>query len=451
MQEKYSIDLEVNKVKIEFSKKAMTSYGGFSLLAAFFNKIKLREQIEAIIPIKEESPNSLGIYEKMLGFILTVFCGGNRFDHLPYLGSTGGILEKIFGLKGHLPKASTTLTRMFHKIKSFKLMEEVSTGVWQSMDQLIPWIKISSDWLGFDSSVLERYGEQEGAKLGYNPRKKGRPSHHPLLGFLSNSRFVVNIWNRRGDVGSSNNAINFFRQTYDRINKRINILGVRMDSGFYREDLIKEIESKELIYLIVAVLYRPLQLELYSQKHWVKQGEGIELCEFIFKHAGWDKARRYVGIRQHIKKRKKARGKQLSFFESPEYRYSAIITNSDNPMEDIYRNYNPRGNDENVVKELKYDFALGGFSTKKFYATEAAMVIRVLAYNLYNLFRYEILAQKTRRMEQLITFRNKHLIIPGILGGNGRDEVLRLSVKNKKFRQKYIYIFSCINQWLAPV
>ena len=32
-----------------------------------------------------------------------------------------------------------------------------------------------------DSTVFERYGEQEGVKRGYNPRKPGRGSHHLLL------------------------------------------------------------------------------------------------------------------------------------------------------------------------------------------------------------------------------------------------------------------------------
>src|SRR5258706_1818697 len=32
-----------------------------------------------------------------------------------------------------------------------------------------------------DSVVLTLYGKQQGARKGYNPRKKGRPSYHPIL------------------------------------------------------------------------------------------------------------------------------------------------------------------------------------------------------------------------------------------------------------------------------
>lgn len=35
------------------------------------------------------------------------------------------------------------------------------------MSKLIPWKEILLDWLTFDSTVLERYGNQEGVKGGY--------------------------------------------------------------------------------------------------------------------------------------------------------------------------------------------------------------------------------------------------------------------------------------------
>ena len=42
-RKKYSIDLGKGKVKIKFTKKEMTAYGGFSLLSVLFEKIRLRE------------------------------------------------------------------------------------------------------------------------------------------------------------------------------------------------------------------------------------------------------------------------------------------------------------------------------------------------------------------------------------------------------------------------
>ena len=50
--------------------------------------------------------------------------------------------------------------------------------------------------LDLDSTVFERYGEQEGSLKGHNPRKHGRPSHHPLLAVLSEAHFLLHGWLR---------------------------------------------------------------------------------------------------------------------------------------------------------------------------------------------------------------------------------------------------------------
>ena len=36
----------------------------------------------------------------------------------------------------------------------------------------------------FDSTILTRQGFQEGIEVGYNPKKPGRDSHHPLMAFV---------------------------------------------------------------------------------------------------------------------------------------------------------------------------------------------------------------------------------------------------------------------------
>jgi hypothetical protein len=77
--------------------------------------------------------------------------------------------------------------------------------------ELVRWEGIREDNLNLDSSVLTRYGEQEAAKKGYNPKKPGRPSHHPLIAFLG-SGYTVNLWNRAGNVRSGQSAREFFEQ-----------------------------------------------------------------------------------------------------------------------------------------------------------------------------------------------------------------------------------------------
>jgi hypothetical protein len=86
---------------------------------------------------------------------------------------------------------------------------------------------------------------------------------------------------------------------------------------------------------------------------------------------------------------------------------------------------------------------------KYFYSTEVAMIIRVLIYNLFVLFRYEIFGQK-EKIERLKTLRYKYFVLPAQLGGDGRSPVLRISVFSQKVRSKLLYLFHRIKQYVPP-
>jgi len=443
---------QVNKVKILFTGRQMTAYGGFALIAAFLEQIGFAKMIEKAMPIRESSPNSMGVYGKTIAFVAMIFAGAERFSHLVYLGNKE-VLAKMFGVK-RLPDAATTLTRMFGKLKNLKIAEIFSCNVWAYLTQLIPWKMIQEDWLTFDSSVLVRYGQQEGAKRGYNPAKHGRPSHNPLLAFLNRSKYVIHLWNRSGNITSWNNILAFFDASYERIREHIKVLGIIADSGFYLRQFIERLEEEQLTYIIAVRLIRPIQRQIYALTNWKEITQGLAVSEFLFMHPLWGRERRYIVIRQNIIRRKKATGKTLPLFaheiDLRNYRFSVWITNSEENPYEVWTMCKPRANDENTIKELKEDFALGGFSMKRFYAVEAAMVLRALVYNLFVLFRCEFLG-KWEKGQHLKTLRYKYFALPAQMGRDGREAILRISTDNKKVRAKISYLFTRIRSYIPSI
>ena len=99
--------LETSPVKLNFTRKLMTPYGGFVLLAKLFEKVELKEHIEQIFPVVESSPNGTGIYAKVLRFGLTVLAGGKRFSHGLFLAGSEPVQAALFGVK-RLPSLTTT-------------------------------------------------------------------------------------------------------------------------------------------------------------------------------------------------------------------------------------------------------------------------------------------------------------------------------------------------------
>ena len=98
-----------------------------------------------------------------------------------------------------------------------------------------------------DSTVVTRYGEQQGAKKGYNPKKPGRNSHHPMMAFIPEVRMVVNAWFRQGNTGSTSNVQAFLEETLEILqNKKVGL--VRCDSGFYSDVFLSDLEKRKLNY-----------------------------------------------------------------------------------------------------------------------------------------------------------------------------------------------------------
>jgi len=453
MQPKSIKFLENSKIELTFTNKLITSYGGFSLLAKLFEKINLRDNIEEIFPISESSPNSKGIYSKILKFGLTVLAGGDRFSHSIYLGDSDEIYKTLFGVE-KMVKSSTAITRMFNKINSFKLSQRLSEALWKySFEKIIPLsTSIKEDYLNFDSKVITRYGNQEGAAKGYNSKKKGRLSHHPILAFLNESKYVVNFWNREGSSSSGNGILDFLKESLSRLGDKIKIKGCIADTGFYKIDLIKYLESLSIGYIIGVPFYQIIQKQIPTIENWIEVEKGLCITEFKFKHQDekWDKERRYIIVRQEINLRKQALGKQLRLFkdddEISKYRYGCYITSFEKSPIDIWRQYRLRAGDENIIKENTYDFGLEGFCLDNFYSTEAGMLIRILFYNIINFFRNEILPKKESG-DMLKTIRYKYLVIPAQLGRDGRKMVLRLGVRGKALREKIKWIINKIEDY----
>ena len=185
----------------------------------------------------ETSPNGTGIYAKVLRFGLTVLAGGKRFSHGLFLAGSEPVQAVLFGVK-RLPSSSSALTRFFGRLGSGKRVRRWRKDCGSTSRTGHSLAKVGEDYLSFDTTVVVRYGQQEGARKGPNPKKKGRPSHHPILAFLNRSGYLVNLWNRSGNTGSGNGCVEFAKETLARLGDRVKLQGCLADSGFYRIELI---------------------------------------------------------------------------------------------------------------------------------------------------------------------------------------------------------------------
>ena len=433
---------QVNQTKISFTNKPITAWGGLAaIMGKFLEEIDFKPWVETNLPIQETSNNGKGVYEKVLATFLTVLAGGERFSHLEWWASGIDALKPAFDV-AWLPKAASTVTRFWNKVTKQSLSEKFLIVYRRLASDILNWEGLREDNLNFDSTVLIRYGNQEGAKPGYNPKKKGRPSHHPLLAFLG-AGYVINFWNRSGNTSAGQGIKDFLAQTLEVLGEGFRVKRVLCDSGFYLIELIEFLEEKSLCYIIAVPISQAIQRKIQTIYHWSKVAPGIELAEFYYQHKDpkWKKPRRYVVVRQEVSKRPKALGKQPSLFKDLDewkgYRFNVMITNDHiSPPEVIWREHRPRANDENVIKDLKEGYGLEAFNLKNFWATEAVLgMIGLVFHNLIHYLNRNLL-NTNRRKEHLKTLRFKYFAIAAMLGSDGGYPILRLGVKGRKAKAK---------------
>lgn len=349
-------------------------------------------------------------------FLVTIWTGGGRFAHTA-LVRFDTALRTIFALEQ--VASVSTFTRFFRRFKQ-KQVEEVfshlSGWLWQRLG--------ARSWtVDLDSSVLTRYGRQEGSELGYNPWRRGKRSHHPLLAFAAECRMVITAWLRPGNACDNNNAENFFREVLAVFGERHRIGLLRCDCAFCMGSFLDLVESKAIPYVIPVRLLSTIRRQVSAIKDWLELDSVNSVAEFRYQAHGWPNARRVVVVR-HRRRNEQRQGRLL--LEVPCYTFSIYVTNLTLPAAQVSELYQGRADSENRIKELVNDFAICGFVSQKFWATEAAFRMACFGYNLMSLFRQALLGAASKHT--LSTLRTQCFAIGASLGRAGHKQMLRIGL-----------------------
>ena len=129
------------------------------------------------------------------------------------------------------------------------------------------------------------------------------------------------------------------------------------------------LEAKTIDYVIAIKMHPVLKNAIKDSIKWIEKADGIWIGELSYQGIGWAAPRRVVVIKQHIEKRPQAPGKWLYPDDQiyRNYRYSAYVTNMKLSAVLVWELYRKRGDAENRIKELEYDFGADNFCMQNFY------------------------------------------------------------------------------------
>lgn len=412
--------------EIKFTSREVSAWGGMALMKRMLDSMSFRNAASQW-DLPEPGSNRGYPPVQLIGQLLvSIRCGACRFTHLE-ITRMDSTLTRLFGwtrVAGH-----KAIVRLFERFDMMR-HERVQAGIYRWFFDKVS--TLPSVTLDMDSTVITRHGGQEGAARGYNPNKRGRLSHHPLLAFVAEARMVANFWLRPGDANSASNVLQFIESTLHHLcDKTVGLL--RADSGFFDQAVFKLLEGKCINYIISARLTQSLQQAIIRDARWFALETGLELAEITYQAGSWGTARRIVVVRQSVK-RKNTPGKTLSLFaDDPDvqgWRYGAMVTNLSLPPVEVWRSYRGRADCENRIKELKNDFGLDSFNLNSFYATEAALGFAMLAYNLMSTFRQAVMRAKIQ--PTLATLHQQVLAVGAFWHRDPKQNQLLLAVSRRR-------------------
>jgi hypothetical protein len=361
--------------------------------------------------------------------------GGHCMDHLPLLGMRG--VQRLFGWERVVdPTSFGRFLRRAGK-QAAEVVEELLLGAvrarWDAAGR-VP----RAVMLMFDSTVVLRYGmKQAGAVNGYNPQKKGRPSHHPLLAFLDTGDCLGVRWR----PGNANTAEGFEEWVTALVAwlraQGVERILVRLDKGFFKVSHIEKLRELEVDFVMKMQESNTLQgykgpflrsaedprLEVAEGERWGVRMLAVRQCE-------------------------QAPAGELDLGEVVLKHHLTILTNlaGVDPLT-AWRMYNQGAQVEHRIEEMG-QLGVGRTAVDDLGGNHLLWSLGALAYQLLHLVRTTLL-EKHHGREQVKTLRALVMRTPGKLVRHARRLRLKLMQEDplvKLLERALDRLF-----WLRPV
>lgn len=409
------------KPREEFTGKNLTRFGGAGLVRRFFDKLHIVDHLAGLGTSKRREEDYSAM-EVCLGMLYGLMMGIFRPGHMGEL-KLDKVFQRLVGI-ARFPSQST-ISRFLSKITvhkaehvaqmNFKLLRRIRKG----------FRELNAITLDLDSHVISVFGKQHRARRGYNPKKRGRSSYHPLMCFIGETRDYLGGVLRSGNRTSAYKAEDFLTAMLRKLPREA-VTKLRADSGFFSFEFLRWLLKRKIGFYVVVPQQIWLQKMILGLGNWREFGKGLAVGELRLPIPSL-KDVRLVVVREVVRKGEKPR-KKLKLFSLQEeiYNYQVIATNSDALGEDVWRFYNQRACCENFIKEGIYGFGLDKSVSGNWAGARLYFELVMLAYNLMNWFKEKALGCNAKK-EMAGTIRWKLFLIPAKLATSSRKIRLRLA------------------------
>lgn len=443
-----------SNIHYEMADKAQgIACGGMGAIHLMCRKIGLVDDInEKVTVLKRHLPYHES--DHVLNVAYNILAGGLRLEDIELRRNDEAYLNGLGAQRIPDPTTAGDFTRRFTPADTLALMEAVNTSR-QRVWRLQPESLLEEAVIDVDGSIAPTLGEcKEGMDISY----KGIWGYHPLIVSLANTKEVLYLVNRPGNVPSHAGAVPWIDRAIELVRPHAKSVFVRGDTDFSftgefdrwtdagvrfvfgmdaNPGLVKLADSlSEARWRGLERVERTIQTEPREQPENVKERivkergylnqrlEGEQVAEVDYQPGKCGRAYRLVILRKNITVE---RGENVLF---DEIRYFFYITNRrDLAWHQVVQEANERCNQENVIAQLKGGVNAMRLPVRDLESNWAYMVMATLAWNLKAWFGLLMpqkhSGQQVVRME-FRTFQQSLIQLPAQIIRGGRRVIYRI-------------------------
>ena len=384
------------KTRYEIVETKASLFGGLYVVSEFLHRIQFRKLFDNVFG-KLRRVRSYAPADNLNMVMASIIAGGERLYDIQRF-SHDTVVHDLFDV-AKIP-ADTTVRDDLVLIGQHE--SECQELLFQLNELLFDKHNIRSITIDIDGTATPVDGHQEAAEKGYCPTEPGSRCFQSLAAFCDETQTTIAEETRSGATHCADGVIDFIATLLDRLSPKLDQITIRLDAGFYSNDLIEKLESYPHVSYEIAVpkhdwLKTKIQKINYKSYHQSTR----EYASFAYGE-GKDGAFRYYYI-----ERTKRTDQQTELFEDNNYTYRVIVCNKEHQPHVAFRHYNKRGRCEKSIEELKNQYALGKMVSGDFTVTKALFWISYLTFTIIGMlrcvaFRRHMVRYRMRRLRFIL-------------------------------------------------
>ena len=394
--EALALDSFSGQVRVRWAPdEAVTPLGQLPFFIDYLKQADLFDPFVADCPLRFRSPNAPKVRDVLGTMVLSLVTGARRYAHVNALRHDG-INPALLGLSKICSDDSVR--------RALTALDREEAELWLKHHLTFPLHPVmQDDWvLDVDTTVKPIYGRQEGAVVGYNPHKPGRPSHCYHSYMISTLRLILGVEVTPGNAQHSSHGLPGLLDVLDGLTPGTRPYLVRGDSGYGNETVMRALEERTQPYLFklrMTKRVKELVSKLASKTGWTEAGHGWQAASSELQLMGWGRKRRVVVLRRRLPKdvaltAQTGEENDQLFLSLAEvvpaqtvlWEYSVLVTSLDCEELTLAQLYRDRADAENTFDELKNHWGWGGFTTQDLKRTQITARMTALVYNWWSLF-----------------------------------------------------------------